>query len=447
MYLLYSLLLTIALILLLPHLAYQILFKRKSTGSLGERLGFVPVPTAAGGSAAPEQRVIWFHAVSVGEVLAIRPLIEAVRSKFPAYRLVVSTTTATGQAVARAQLGRARDADGSIGFCYFPFDLAFAVRRSMSRISPSLIVLVESELWPNFLKIARERGLPVLLANGRISDRSYKRMTRWRLVSRFLYQNVSFFVMQSTADAERVRNLGAPADRILVGGNLKYDVADPKHDDVKVWEGLDGLPLLVAGSTSDGEEEIILEAYSQLRSRPGNEEARLLIAPRHPERFNAVADLMRARGLSVIRRSDRRSARDGQGLLLDTIGELASLYRHASVVFIGGSLVPIGGHNILEPALHARPLIVGPHMENFREITNEFLARDALVQVKTTRAFEQSAELAEFFRLLLSDRERARTLGENARRAVEDNRGATGKHLEAIADMLRSPKGLNATTS
>jgi 3-deoxy-D-manno-octulosonic-acid transferase len=437
MYLLYSLLLTIALILLLPHLAYQILFKGKSAGSLRERLGFVPVLPPSDRSSAPEQRVIWFHAVSVGEVLAIRPLIEAVRSMFPDHRLVVSTTTATGQAVARAHLGGARGAGGSIGFCYFPFDLGFAVKRSMSRISPRLIVLVESELWPNFLKVARDRGIPVLVANGRISDRSYTRMSRWRLVSRLLYQNVSLFVMQSRADAERARKLGASADRVVVGGNLKYDVADPKDDEVKVWEGLDDLPLLIAGSTSDGEEEIILEAFRQIRSRPGIEDARLLIAPRHPERFNAVAELMRKRGLSVIRRSDRRNARDGQALLLDTIGELASLYRHASVVFIGGSLVPNGGHNILEPALYARPLIVGPHMENFREMTEEFLARDALLQVKTTRAFEQSAELAEFFSLLLSDRARARTLGENARRAVEDNRGATTRHLAAIAGMLR----------
>ena len=433
MYLLYSLLLTIAFILLLPLFSYRILFKRKQTGNLAERFGFVPNLTGAPDSG---RRVIWFHAVSVGEVLAIRPLVKAVRSQFPDYTLVVSTTTVTGQAVARVQLGDVESGDDRIRFCYFPFDWRFSVKRSMSRISPSLIVLVESELWPNFLKIAHDRGVKVLVANGRISDRSYGRMSRLKLVARFLYQNVSLFGMQTGRDADRARELGAPVDRVFVGGNLKYDLDSSTNDDTITWEGLDGLPLLIAGSTSDGEEEIILEAFARLHSRPGHENARLLIAPRHPERFNEVAELMRASHLSVIRRSEGHDAKNGECLLLDTIGELASLYRHASLVFIGGSLVPKGGHNILEPALYARPLIVGPHMENFREMTEDFLARDALVQVRATARHDQATELAEIFSRLISDRARARTLGENARRAVEDNRGATGKYLAAIEELL-----------
>ena len=439
MYLLYTLLLTIAFIALFPYFAYRALFSRKYTGNLKERLGFVPASNNAGatGSSAngsTNRPVIWFHAVSVGEVMAIRPLIKAVRTHFPDYRLIVSTTTVTGQAVARAQLAEAGDA---VGFCFFPFDWQFAVRRSMNRIRPHLVVLVESELWPNFLKLARARGVDVLLANGRISDRTFKRLIRWKRISRFLYENVSLFAMQSEVDANRARELGARNDSVVVAGNLKYDIVDSAKSQSS-WAGIDGALLLIAGSTSEGEEEIILEAFAQLRNHPVLGATRVLIAPRHPERFEKVADLIRASGFSLARRSQADNAQDAQALLLDTVGELASLYRLATLVFVGGSLVPRGGHNILEPAIFARPLIVGPHMENFREMTSDFLARDALVQLEHTERAEQASELGEIFEFLLSNPARARTLGENARRAVDDNRGATEKHLAAIARLLNS---------
>jgi 3-deoxy-D-manno-octulosonic-acid transferase len=456
---LYSFFLTLAFFALLPYFAYQAFVNKKYLSNFGERLG--RLPEALGGGARP---ALWLHAVSVGEALAARPLISALRARFPHHRLIVSTTTATGQAVARSRIAEAD------GFCYFPFDWRFSVRRALERIQPQAVILMESELWPNFLGECRARGIPVLVANGRISDRSFARSRRFGFLVRRMFAEVTHFAMQSEADAERAIELGAPAERVSVSGNIKYDIGASAEsarmeETAKRLEetfALARAPLIIAGSTSDGEEEILLAAFEKLRQTDGLEQTRLLIAPRHPERFDAVARLLDSTRLRYVRRSEhaqqaeaalagtpdkaafgsslapapQSEAQMADAILLDSMGELSALYRFASVVFVGGSLVPKGGHNILEPALYARPIIVGPHMENFREIADQFRQRAALLQLRGASDQELIAELRAALTGLLTDAEQADRLGENARSVVNDNRGATARTVAALARLL-----------
>ncbi len=429
MQLLYSLLYTLAFFALLPYFAYQAVFNRKYLGNLKGRLWLSPF-------VADQRPAIWLHAVSVGETLAAKPLIASLRQRFPNHRLVVSTTTLTGQAVARQQIAEADSV------CYFPFDWKFTVRRALNAVQPAVVILMESELWLNFLSECRNRQIPTIVVNGRISDRSFPRSQKFGFFIRRLYGLVTRFLMQGQLDAERAVELGAPANQVSVSGNLKYDINDSSQS-LKLAEtakqldevfALTALPLIVAGSTSEGEEQALLAACAGLSG------TRLLIAPRHPERFNAVAALLEASGVKFARRSSSslagESAKTAEVILLDSIGELAAIYRFASVVFVGGSLVPVGGHNILEAALFAKPIIVGPHMQNFREITAEFLRRDALVQLRATDSNEQVSELSRTFAELLRNQNRARELGKNARQAIEDNRGATTRTVAAIAELL-----------
>jgi 3-deoxy-D-manno-octulosonic-acid transferase len=465
MYFFYSFLLTLAAVAFLPYFAYQAFVNRKYLDNFRERLGRLPESLSRG--AEDHRPAIWLHAVSVGETLAALPLVKALRERFPRHRLIVSTTTATGQQVARARL----EADG---FCYFPFDWKFSARRALDRVRPEAVVLMESELWPNFLAECRARGVPVVVANGRVSDRSFRRMRKFGSLlgglQRRMLSDVTHFAMQSAADAERIIALGASAKQVSVSGNIKYDIGAADRSDLdevaarlSAAFALARRPLVVAGSTSDGEEEMVIAAFEKLRREPGTEHARLLIAPRHPERFDAVARLLESSRLRYVRRSafaartaaqpevaavgasafaavnlaaHGKVAEAADVVLLDSIGELAALYATASVVFVGGSLLPKGGHNILEPALHARPIIVGPHMENFREITDEFLRRDAVVQLHGANDAELTEALFRAFAELLSDPERARALGENARRAVADNRGATAHTVEIVAGLI-----------
>jgi 3-deoxy-D-manno-octulosonic-acid transferase len=433
----YSLILTIIFIALLPYFVYQILVNGKYLSNLRERLGLLPDSLKS-----DARSTIWLHAVSVGETLTALSLVKALHARFPAHRLIISTTTATGQAVARSKI---TEADG---FCYFPFDWKFSVRRVLNTIDPQILILMESELWLNCLSECRKRKIPVVVANGRISDRSFARSQKLGLFVRRLYNLVTRFEMQSQVDALRAVKLGAPAERVNVSGNIKYDIGkageSPKTAETanfldKIF-ALNSTPLIVAGSTSDGEEELILSVFKQLRNTIGLERTRLLIAPRHPERFDEVARLLDSSGLKYARRSTSnlpdKITRSVDVILLDSIGELAAIYQFASVVFVGGSLVMKGGHNILEPALYAKPVVVGPHMENFREITKEFLRRDALIQLPKANDRALVDELKLALVDLLNDRERALKLGENARRSVEENRGATARTVEAVAGLI-----------
>jgi 3-deoxy-D-manno-octulosonic-acid transferase len=436
MHLFYSFFLGLTFIALFPYFVYQAVFKQKNLANLRERFGFLPAELKNDG-----RPTIWLHAVSVGEALTAVALCDALRVRWPRHRLIISTTTATGQAVARSRI---KSADG---ITYFPFDWRFVVRRVLDLIRPELVILMESELWPNFLEECRQRRIPVLVANGRISDRSFARSRKFGSLMRWLYRKVTRFAMQSETDAERARQLGAPPDRVFVCGNIKYDLGEPKTDQQRTSPiaelaerlSIDSGQLIIAGSTTEGEEEIVMEAIKEVRRVPGCEAVRLLLAPRHPERFESVAAFLTTSGQSFTRRSSLAKTSNPSVtdiILLDSIGELAGIYRYASAVFVGGSLVPKGGHNILEPALSGRPIIVGPHMENFREITREFLAREALVQIQGFNVDDLRRRLAVGLAVLLTDQSRADRLGANARAAVEANRGATARHLKLIEELL-----------
>jgi 3-deoxy-D-manno-octulosonic-acid transferase len=422
-HILYSVLLTIGFALALP----WFLWKGRSTGkylrTFRERMGRLPVYLNVDGD-----RSIWIHAVSVGEVLAARPLVPALRERFPGHRLFLSTTTVTGNAVAK------RSVRGVDGLFYAPFDFPRPVRQALEVLNPSLLVLVETELWPNLIHEARRRGTRVALVNGRISPRSFPRYLRVRRFLARVLCEIDLFLMQGEAHAERIRSMGAAEDRVRVTGNLKFDAVEPERLPERLARLIQGgaqpRPLWVAGSTVGGEEELVLSAFHRVRERVP--QARLLVAPRHPERFAAVPSLVEAAGFRCLRRSalDPLAWRDGEVLLLDTLGELAQVYALASVVFVGGSLVPAGGHNILEAAVAGKPVVVGPHMENFQEIADQFRSESALVQVASPD------ELAREVSALLLDEGRRRGLGERARDLVDRNRGALLRTTDALSSLL-----------
>ena len=424
MYLLYSLLLALGFILALP----VFLWRGRATGkyfrTFRERMGRLPVYLNVDG-----ERSIWVHAVSVGEVLAARPLVEALKTRFPSLRVLVSTTTLTGNAVAQ------KSVRGTDGLFYAPFDWPGPVRSALDTVNPALLVLVETEIWPNLIHEARRRGVKVAIVNGRISPRSHKGYVRVRGFLRHVLREIDLFLMQGEAHAERIRDMGAPADRVRVTGNLKFDsVLVPRTPEklrrLLAPESRRGRPLFVAGSTAGGEEELVLEAYRQIRQRVPD--AGLVIAPRHPERFDIVPALVEAAGFPCLRRSalEPGTWKDGEVVLLDTLGELAQVYPLADVVFVGGSLVPVGGHNILEAAVAGKPVVVGPYMHNFQEIADQFRAEGALVEVRT------SDDLAREVTSLLTDEVRRRSVGERARALVEENRGALAATVEALAGLV-----------
>ena len=434
MHLLYSLALLAVSLALLPYFIYQALRHGKYVGSLKDRLG--SLPESARGAGRP---TVWVHTVSVGEFNAARPLVASLKQRMPGHRVVVSTTTLTGQRLARADCPALLDA-----VFYFPFDWAFIVRRVIKHVSPDAVIILETELWPNFLRQCRRLGVATVIANGRISPRSFARYRRVRSFIKRVINDTSLLIMQSEADRARALELGADPLRVRVCGNLKYDksVADENslHDELDNQFALSSSPrLIVAGSTAPGEEKILLDALKQVRAQAGLEDARLLIAPRHPERFNEVAGLISQSGFKLARRSELRRAAINDDhsdvILLDTIGELAAVYRFAAVVFVGGSLVPRGGHNIIEPALYAKPIIVGPHTENFRQIVYDFSRADALVQVSSTVAQAEGGFAREVIRLL-SDREAAQTVGARALDLLMKSRGATLCTVAAIESVL-----------
>jgi 3-deoxy-D-manno-octulosonic-acid transferase len=416
MYLVYTFLLYTALLLTLPWYALKF---RKYAPTLKDRLGFLKIPTL--------QRTVWVHAVSVGEVKSVRKLIERLRLSHSGRPLVLTTTTPTGQELAQ-------NTEGLADYVFFfPLDLPGSIRRTLDRVNPELVLIAETEIWPNFLRECRKRRIPVVMVNGRISDRSFP---RYRVVRRWLKRVLDDFTllgMQTETDRERIESIGADTRKVTVLGNLKYDALEiekalaPDLSDI-----LTSRPdLWIAASTMPGEEELVLEAFSELRKRHAN--LTLLIAPRHPERFDGVERTIRSSGFTCARRSvmgqaEERSPTAGGAdvLLLDTVGELASTFRHASVVFVGGSLVPTGGHNILEPAAFGNPIVFGPHMENFREIRNLFLESRAAMEV------HDAVELAAEVDRLLTDPQSAAELGSRARRVVDENAGATDRVLEHL---------------
>jgi 3-deoxy-D-manno-octulosonic-acid transferase len=456
-YFIYSLLMGLAALALLPYWVIQGLRHGKYFSNLRERLG-LSFPAL---DKLPENRAgaIWIHAVSVGEALSSVTLARRLKEAYPHRPLIVSTTTITGQALARERLPLA-DA-----IVYFPLDWAFCVRRALRAVRPAIVVILETEIWPNFLREAGHAGVPVVFVSGRISDRSFarwqKQLSRFGFLLRPLLRdalnNARAFLMQSESDAERVRVLGAAPDRVYVSGNLKYDQEAPASTPLATWLEEEASrrgrsPVIVAGSVVATEEPLALIAFGVLQGEFPR--ALLVLAPRQPERFTASAEFIEESQRKYVRRSElgvagpsgaaggngarggaSSNARAGAGaitddvtvLLVDSIGELGSLYRLADGVFVGGSLVPSGGHNILEAAAFGKVAVFGPSMENFAEIASRFVAAGAAVQVESP----EDAGVAWIEQL--RDPERTRRMGEAARQLVEASRGATGRALAEIA--------------
>ena len=416
---LYSAGLTAALVAYSP----VALVRRLRTGHrthLGQRLG-------RGGRALPAAPRAWVHAVSVGEALTAAPLVEAIRRRWPELSIVLTTVTPTGARIVTEQMAALAT------HRYFPLDLPGAVGRALDEIRPRFFIAMETELWPNFLRALARRDIPSMIANGRISDRSFR---RYRLAGRFLarvLERVTVFAMQSQEDARRIIALGAPPERVVVTGSLKADAEPEDAGARQLWERLLGLapdePVWIAGSTHRGEDEVLLDAFARLRARFPR--LVLVLAPRHPERAPEVDRLIRERGLVPLRRSSlpRERPRDGV-VVLDTVGELARLYRVAHVVFVGGSLVPSGGHNMLEPALRSRPVLFGPHTENFRESAGLLLDAGGARVVADADALESAVAA------LLDDPAAARAMGERAHAAVLTRQGGVQATIELIERYL-----------
>jgi len=489
-YFVYSVLMAVAAAVLSPIWIWKGLRQGKYLSNLGERLGrsFPGLSTIATRGDGSASGAIWIHAVSVGEVLSGVALAQKLKAAYPQRPLIVSTTTQTGQALARE---RVRAADAVI---YFPFDWAFCVRRALDAVKPALVIVLETEIWPNFLREADRRKLPVIFVSGRISDKSFARYQKFfgwagfylRPFLRDALGHARAFLMQSARDAERVRELGAPGERVVVSGNLKYDQAVPDATPMSDWlsrevERGGRRPLIVAGSVVSSEEPLALIAFGVVQGEFPN--ALLVLAPRKPECFQQAADFIQESRRKFVRRSELKIAGNGaasgaaagQGLkplaagagdvapegathkagvggstsatatnelgipkdvtvlLLDSIGELASIYRLADGAFVGGSLVESGGHNILEPAAFGKVPVFGPSMENFAGMASRFVSAKAAVQVDSP----EDAGVA--WIELLRDPERQRAMSETARRLVDESRGATARAMEEIAKYLGRP--------
>jgi 3-deoxy-D-manno-octulosonic-acid transferase len=449
-YLVYSLLMGLAAILLSPYWLVQGLLHGKYLSNIKERLGF-SFPSL-GGLPAQRPGAIWIHAVSVGEVLSGVALAQKLKQAYPDRPLIISTTTITGQTLAR---DRVPFADAVI---YFPLDWTFCVRRALRAVRPAIVVVLETEIWPNFLREAGKCKIPVIFVSGRISDRSFERYRNYfnkfgfflRPFLRRALGNATSFLMQSQADADRIRFLGAPPERVSVSGNLKYDQALPAPTPLSHWleteaRRLGRHPIIVAGSVVATEEPLALIAFGVVQGEYPR--AFLVLAPRKPERFQDAADFIHESRRKFLRRSELPIVGNGieyvggtshgasipddvNVLLLDSIGELASLYQLADGAFVGGSLVESGGHNILEPAAFGKIPVFGPSMENFAEIASRFVAAKAAVQV------ESPEDVGVAWIELLRDPDRKRQMGETAKRLVDDSRGATSRGLAEIAKHL-----------
>jgi 3-deoxy-D-manno-octulosonic-acid transferase len=404
----------------LPVLAFKRLRPDGYGRSLGQRLGRL-------GEGLPSEPRCWIHAVSVGEAATAVPLVEAITRRWPQLGIVMTTVTPTGARIVADRLA------GRAVHRYFPIDLPGPVRRALDAVNPRFFLCMETELWPNLLRALAARGVPSMIANGRISDRSFRRYRLVRFFTARMLAHVRVLAMQSEEDARRIIALGARPERVVVTGNIKSDLIPPEGGGDALWQRLlgldDGEPVWVAGSTHRGEEAIALDVYLRLRARVPT--LTLVLAPRHPERVAEVERLVRERRLQPVRRSELpKSQARGAVIIVDTVGELAQIYRVASVVFVGGSLAPTGGHNMLEPALLRKPVLFGPHTTNFRE------SAELLLEAGGALVVRDGAELEVQMAALLVDAERRRLMGEAAFKAVAGRRGAIKHTLELVERYL-----------
>jgi 3-deoxy-D-manno-octulosonic-acid transferase len=430
MYFLYSLLTLGFFVVVSPYFLYQAIRYQKYVGSLRQRLGYLPISFNIDG-----EESIWIHAVSVGEALTARALVADLRARYPRLRLYLSTTTMAGQQVAR------RGVQHVDGVFYFPFDWTFIVKRTLGIVKPRVFVMMETEIWPNLLRLCAERGITTVLVNGRISSRSYPRYRLVRPFFRRVLADVDRFCMQSDESARRIIDLGADPAKVTVTGSLKFDSLQiptpvahgkPRERVLRFFRIAPSRIVVVAGSTVKGEETAILKAFARLKLTVPT--ALAILAPRQPERFSEVERLAKEAGFVTARRSNLPIDAEPRSdvVVLDTLGELAQLYQIATAVFVGGSLIDHGGHNILEPAVFGKPILFGPHMQNFKEIADTFLANGAAMQVQSERELEQ-ALLA-----LVTDPVRRARLGAAARALVQANRGAKDKTMSVVAELLPS---------
>ncbi|MGD0346135.1 MAG: 3-deoxy-D-manno-octulosonic acid transferase [Terracidiphilus sp.] len=422
----YNVALLAALVAGAPWWLWRMATTQKYREGLWERLGRVPERLAAG-SGSGGRPLIWVHAVSVGEVLAVTRLVKTLDAALPEYFVAISTTTRTGQALARERFGANR-------VFYCPLDLPWAVRAYLNALKPRLLVLAETEFWPNLLSGCFRRGIPVAVVNARISDRSWPRYNKLRRLWKPLLGRLGPALAQSTTDAERLIAIGCAAERVRVAGNLKFDVrAAEEAEATRILRArVAELRLVVAGSTLEGEEAALLDAWPRLLA--ADPELAMVLAPRHPERFAGVAALLERSGNRWTRRSEwsakpTEPLRPGEIVLLDTIGELASVYSLASVAFVGGSVVAAGGHNPLEPAQFGVAIVMGPHFANFRAIVDDLVAHNAL-RIATKE------QLAEALVGLLGDRPAAEAMGARAIEVFERQAGATERCVAALRKLL-----------
>lgn len=429
MFIIYDLIFLLIAIIYLPFY----LFKRKFHCGFLARFGILPRDISF-------NRPIWIHAVSLGEIMAVENLVRELRISFPDKRFFISTVTPTGNKIARSI---AKETDF---VSYFPLDLSFITRHVVEKIKPSIFIITETEIWPNLIYCLYCKNIPIVLVNGRLSDRSFKGYLAIKFLLKPILNKINLFCVQTQNDAQRLLRLGVPQDKIKITGNMKFDSAG--YSDKKIMDFADKYKALldlrkeeklwVAASTHPTEEEIILDVYKNLLGE--FPELRLLIAPRHPERTNEIVSLIRKFGfeaerLSLLNQRTRELANSRTIFILDTVGELVYFYNIASIVFVGGSLIKKGGHNILEPASLGKPVIIGPHMFNFRDIARLFLENKACVLVHNRE------ELLLNLKYLLRNPAKSTGLSERAKAIILQNQGATARNLEFISNYISTENG------
>jgi 3-deoxy-D-manno-octulosonic-acid transferase len=439
MLLVYSIALSLAFALMLP---LFLLRREKYASGFRERLGSYPQFEHDG------RRVIWLHCVSVGETNAARPLADALLKKFPDHRLVVSTTTKTGQELAQSAF-----ADKADAIFYFPFDWKFSVRKALENYRPSVILLMETEIWPRLVREAKARGTKVVIVNGRLSEGSAKRYSLTGPLIKRIVADIDLALMQSDSDGNRIVSLGLDRSQVRVTGNMKFDL-ELSDSDAAVTQDLDrrfeisnSRPLVVAASTHEPEERWILEAICSVAAGDSGTKPRLLIAPRHPERFDAVAKLVEQFRsdpacewpvYSFVRRSaaERENDKNADIIILDSIGELRAVYPLAEIVFVGGSLIPHGGQSILEPAVAGKAIITGHHTHNFDEVVRTFIESNALIRLPNKTGEPIVDELFDAISNLLENEDERTSLGLNAAAVMKANRGATARTVEKLGTVI-----------
>ncbi len=444
MYHLYSFILTLGFIILLPRFLFDAVFKGKYSEGFWQRFGFLPEFARNG------KPVLWVHGVSVGETNAAVPIVNEILKNYPNYSLVVSTTTKTGQALAQKLFKDLADF-----IFYFPFDWKFTVQRTLHKIKPNLILLMEGEIWFNFIREADKSGANVFIVNGRLSEKSYRRFLYIpKLIKRVLL-HVTFAMMQDEADATRIKRLGIRSRQVKLTGNVKFDQSLDGIDKGlteelrKRFEISENSPLIVAASTHAPEEELILGAFKKVCDEASENAPRLFLVPRHPERFEKVAELVKHSGFDFVKRSDKTANADKQAqiVLIDSVGELRSLLPLAEIVFVGGSLIPHGGQNILEAAAVEKAIITGFYTFNFEAVLEEFCKYNAVMQLPKLETGEVSVKLAEVFLELLANPKKRTELGRTAKAVFVKNRGAAEKTVGFLKPYLFGQIGTAAKPS